>query len=139
MPTLHLGSDRDAAPSTPPQELAAPLLEDHENHDNILAANDLDTHVDEEPDILEYTAETHPSRIDDIRLTQEFIDALKRASLDDDNFDPADLERLRHPPQEPLNIADPDLRLSLDIFLAVSNASEQTYHAVRAALLRYDP
>ena len=139
MPTLHLGSDRDAAPSTPPQELAAPLLEDHENHDNILAANDLDTHVDEEPDILEYTAETHPSRIDDIRLTQEFIDALKRASLDDDNFDPADLERLRHPPQEPLNIADPDLRLSLDIFLAVSNASEQTYHTVRAALLRYDP
>ncbi|ETW77175.1 hypothetical protein HETIRDRAFT_327385, partial [Heterobasidion irregulare TC 32-1] len=61
------------------------------------------------------------------------------ASLDDNNFDPANLKCLHPPPQEPLNIMEPDLHLSLDIFLAISNASEQTYHAVHATLPRYDP
>jgi hypothetical protein len=65
-------------------------------------------------------------RIEEIKIANEFSKLVKTARLGDvhDNLDPGSLERLRNPPQECLNITDPDLRLSLDIYLGTGNADE---------------
>ncbi|KIM71213.1 hypothetical protein PILCRDRAFT_55084, partial [Piloderma croceum F 1598] len=80
-------------------------------------------------------------QLDDIKTTTEFIRALKTASLDDEamRLDSECLKRLRTPPQESIDISSPDLRLALDIYLAVGNASQETYNAVRTAILRCYP
>lgn len=84
--------------------------------------------------------EDTPSKIEDIRIAQEFVRALQNASLDDGSHSPEDLDNLRHPPEEVFNIdADPDLCFSIEIFLAIGNASQKTYHAFREATLRRFP
>lgn len=77
--------------------------------------------------------------MDDLRVARDFINGLHAASLDDENLPNEVLEHLRHPIQEPLDIDDPDIRLSIDLFLSVSNASQETYSSVRAAILRRYP
>ena len=69
--------------------------------------------------------------IKDIKVTQEFIRALRQASLDDELHSLELVENLCHPPEEVLDdYTDPDLHLSIEIFLAVGNASQKTYHAI---------
>ncbi|TFY57813.1 hypothetical protein EVG20_g8395 [Dentipellis fragilis] len=85
-------------------------------------------------DAQEPTVETVPSRIEDFNITEEFISALRDASLDNDPL-PADvLDRLRHPPQQPPDFSDPALRLSIKIHLALTNGSQESYNLVREAL-----
>ncbi|KAJ7315520.1 hypothetical protein DFH08DRAFT_629013, partial [Mycena albidolilacea] len=81
------------------------------------------------------------SPIDDIRIAEKFIECLRGASLDNaDEALPLEvLEQLRNPPETPLTLDNPDYRLSLYIFLAVSNASEVTYDTVRLGILRRHP
>ncbi|KAJ7259045.1 hypothetical protein C8J57DRAFT_1515746 [Mycena rebaudengoi] len=81
------------------------------------------------------------SPIDDIRIANKFIECLKNASLDNDEekLPPDMLYQLRNPHETPLTLDNPDHRLSLDIFLSVSNASEETYNTVRLAILRHHP
>lgn len=79
------------------------------------------------------------SRIENIKITQEFIKEIQAATLENGNLDDDVIHRLRNPPQEPTSISDPDTHLSLDLFLAVTNASEETYHASRNAILRRYP
>jgi hypothetical protein len=79
-------------------------------------------------------------QIDDIKLVMQYIKALENASLDDEmGLDPETIGRLRDAPQLPVDITDPDLRLSLDIFLSVSNSSQETYTSVRKAIIRRHP
>lgn len=79
--------------------------------------------------------------IEDIVTSLQFIDALKNASLKSkvEPLDPELVERIRNPPTYELTVDDPDLRLSLDIFLAIGNASEDTYSSVCIALRRRYP
>ncbi|OBZ66066.1 hypothetical protein A0H81_13935 [Grifola frondosa] len=85
-------------------------------------------------------APTEPaSHIEDIRIAQEFIELLKHATLDESGLHADALARLRNPPQQPLQIDDPDILLSLEIYLAISNASQETYDHVRSAILRRHP
>ena len=96
----------------------------------------------EEPDALHPGPEPEAAfapQVADLRTSQEFIDALKAATLDDGGLDEEVLQRLRQPLTEPLDVNDPDLWLSLDLFLSCSNASEETYHNSRAAILRRHP
>lgn len=79
------------------------------------------------------------SRIETIKITQAFIKAIQAASLDNGNLDDDVLERLRNPPKEPFDISDPDTRLSIDLYLAVTNASEDTYQTCREAVQRRHP
>ncbi|KAJ7474647.1 hypothetical protein B0H11DRAFT_1654288, partial [Mycena galericulata] len=80
------------------------------------------------------------STIDSIRTTQLFIRALEGASLDDSGLDADVVHRLRNPIQECVDISDDkDFRLSLDVFLADTYASEETYKATRAGILRHTP
>ena len=80
------------------------------------------------------------SRIEDVQIALEFIELLKTAKLDDSGLETEDLDRLRNPTQTPIDtLDDPDFRLSLNLFLACSNASQKTYNAARDAILRRHP
>ncbi|KAI0054811.1 hypothetical protein BV25DRAFT_1873269 [Artomyces pyxidatus] len=88
---------------------------------------------------LRPTADDIPSVIEDIEVARTFIKLLENASLDDNKLNPDTLERLRNPPHSPPDLDNPDLRLALDIFLSVSNASQETYNSVRAGIKRRYP
>jgi hypothetical protein len=91
--------------------------------------------ADEEADDLPATA----SRIESIKITQEFIKEIHAATLDNGNLDEDVIYHLRNPLEEPVDISDPDIRLSLDLFLALTNASEDAYKSCRDAILRRYP
>ncbi|KAH9858861.1 hypothetical protein C2E23DRAFT_864672 [Lenzites betulinus] len=77
--------------------------------------------------------------LEDMRHALEFIRLLQNATLDDSNLSPETLDQLQNPPEEVLAVDDPDLLLWLQIYIAVSNASEETYNAVRDAVVRRFP
>jgi hypothetical protein len=79
------------------------------------------------------------SRIETIKITQAFIKEIHAATLDNGNLDDDILDRLRNPQEGPTEISDPDIRLSLDLFLACTNASEETYKSCRDAILHRYP
>lgn len=96
----------------------------------------------EEPDGLRQPPEPEVafiSQLEDLQTSQEFIDVLKAATLDNGGLDKGVLQQLHQPLNEPLDASDPDLRLSLDLFLSCSNVSEETYHSSRAAILCRHP
>ncbi|KAF8156738.1 hypothetical protein B0H34DRAFT_859431 [Crassisporium funariophilum] len=79
------------------------------------------------------------SRIGHVKLTQQFIEEIKNATLDNGKLDRDALDRLRSPDQHPVDISDPDTRLSLDLFMDCDNASGNTYSKVRKSLVRRFP
>jgi hypothetical protein len=87
------------------------------------------------PDVPEAAA----IRVADLRTAIQFIHALESASLDDENLDAEVLHQLRHPPQEPIDSIDPDRRLSIDLFLSATNASQENYTRSRNAVLQRHP
>ena len=91
------------------------------------------------PPDAEAPGATFVPNVADLRTSLEFIDALKAATLDNGGLDEDVLERLRNPLTEPADASDPDFRLSLDLFLSTTNASEETYNKSRAGVLRRHP
>ena len=90
-------------------------------------------------DILETPlAEPVVPVIDDMIIADKFINMLKNASLDDEaeQLGPEVLHQLHHPIEETLTIDNPDKRLSLDVYLLVTNTSEETYNSIRTGILR---
>ncbi|KAK7019697.1 hypothetical protein VNI00_017997 [Paramarasmius palmivorus] len=79
------------------------------------------------------------STIETVRITQQLIDAVKSATLDDGHCPAHVVERLRNPIEEEVDISDPSVRHAIDLYLATTNASEQTYHDAREAYLRRHP
>jgi len=77
--------------------------------------------------------------LEELKIALAFIDAVKSASLENGNLSPETLMRLRQPIQGQPSVGDPDVRLSLDLFLAVSNASQETYTKTRNAILHRHP
>ncbi|THU87219.1 hypothetical protein K435DRAFT_682055 [Dendrothele bispora CBS 962.96] len=80
-------------------------------------------------------------RIDDIRIAYNFINELKSASLNS-KVEPLDetlVQQIHSPPQTTLQITDPDDRLSLDLYLATTHSSEDTYTEACAAVSRRFP
>lgn len=77
--------------------------------------------------------------IEELKIANAFISDLQDATLDSLDLYPAVLERLRNPPQEPLSLDDHVLRLSIDIYLGLDNASENHYELVRKAVARCPP
>ncbi|KAF7370240.1 hypothetical protein MSAN_00654800 [Mycena sanguinolenta] len=103
--------------------------------DNLLLP-DTDQSESDSPDD---DAPTPESTVEDIQLAFDFIEAVKSATLDNGDLDPETLARLRDPPTEPIDLSDPDLRFSLDIFISTTHASEEVYNSVRAACLLRNP
>jgi len=83
-------------------------------------------------------AETFVPVIDDISISMKFIEHVKNASLADYLNEDA-IYQIRNPPENELNLDDPDERYSIDVFLAVTTASEATYNNIRLATLRRYP
>lgn len=81
----------------------------------------------------------HISRIENVSFTQQLIHELNKATLDDDKLDPDVINRLRNPITKPVDISDPDIRLSLDLFIACERASEAIYKAICEAFMRRCP
>jgi len=73
---------------------------------------------------------------EDIKMYLDFITWIENASLEDDGMKihPDDLNRLHHPPQANIELDDPDLWLTLNLFLAMGNSSEETYNSVHKAI-----
>ena len=80
-----------------------------------------------------------PVHLDELKISVAFIELLRSASLDDEGLDDEVLQWLRNPLKEPLDVTDADLRLSIDLFLSVSNASQDTYSTTRDAIHRRHP
>ncbi len=82
------------------------------------------------------------TQLNDLRVAVQFIQALQSASLDDEHnaMDIKWLERLRSPPTQTFLIENhPDFRLGLDIFMASTKSSIDTYIRMREAILRRHP
>ncbi|KAI4518253.1 hypothetical protein K525DRAFT_272843 [Schizophyllum commune Loenen D] len=95
------------------------------------------THLNTPAHASDTSAPCDESKIPEIALANKFIDLLKAAALDGglEHLDNDVLEALLHPPHGITELT-PNERLSIDIYLAVTNASEATYDAVRSALQR---
>jgi hypothetical protein len=96
----------------------------------------------QDPDVIDDTANltTNPtSLLENIRITQNFIDEIKHATLENGKTEPSVTERLRTPDEESIDISDPDTKLSLNLFLAMEHASEAVYNAVRDAIHIHSP
>lgn len=103
---------------------------DRESDDHNLASSSED----------EYHPEPIPSRIEHVRISQDFIKEIREATLENGKLDDDVIERLRNPdPGLPPQIDDPDVRLSIDIYLACVNASQETYNSIRAAIIHRFP
>ncbi|KAL6301922.1 hypothetical protein BKA93DRAFT_861789 [Sparassis latifolia] len=140
-------------PSTETSEFT-PTCTLHLAHDHI-TLSDVDEHEDEDMDPGSIAAtrgsedaasssqtrdDTHrTATIEEIKIAEEFIRLLKQASLETSGLDANTIHRLHHPIEAPLDIDNPDLLLSIEIFLSVTNASQATYTAVRGAIFHRYP
>lgn len=79
------------------------------------------------------------SAIKELQTALDFIAAVKNASLDNGDLDADTISRLQDPPTVPVDVSDPALRYSIDLFLAATNGSEASYTANREAYLRRHP
>ncbi|KAI5885717.1 uncharacterized protein SCHCODRAFT_01342189 [Schizophyllum commune H4-8] len=79
--------------------------------------------------------------LDDLKISQNFIELLQNASLESDVEPLPDdvIHRLRNPPTHPPTIEDSDHAYSLDLFFALTDASEDAYNNARKAYLRRHP
>lgn len=75
---------------------------------------------------------------EDIRIAQQYINALRSASLENSGLDDTALENLKNPPDSPIELGDSDeerdTRLSLKLFIGLARASEKEYTASRSAI-----
>ncbi len=62
--------------------------------------------------------------LDDIRIAHAFINSLKSATLDNGFLDQKSIHRLRNPKRGELVLDDIDERLSIKLYLALGNASQ---------------
>ena len=108
-------------------------LEDQQTHDG--------GPLGQQPHDPESDSEVNRFQHEEIILTDKAIQIIRSASLGDVHDGLSENARyyLQNPPQEPVLLDDPDLRLSIDVYMATENASEDTYHNVRQSILRRYP
>ena len=92
--------------------------------------------LDEDPDI---PFDLGPTNIDDLKLSADFIKALRDATLADSSLSEAQLHRLRNPSHEVVSITDPVLGRSLQTWLELDHASNAVYEGVRRAMANWPP
>ncbi|KAG6875424.1 hypothetical protein C0992_003906 [Termitomyces sp. T32_za158] len=78
------------------------------------------------------------AHIESLRVSQEYIHLIQNATLDGDKLDSDTFDRLQNPIQGPVDVLNPDDKLSLEIFTA-TNSSEATYNQCCAAIHRRYP
>ncbi|KAF7314800.1 hypothetical protein MKEN_00954400 [Mycena kentingensis (nom. inval.)] len=81
----------------------------------------------------------HPKLPNDFRIVTKFIQFLRNASLDDeDEVEPDVAYAHRNPPTCPATVTE-DEQLSIELYLATKNGSEESYNLSRDAVLRRHP
>ena len=85
-----------------------------------------------QPPVIDLEALSHLAVLPKLRETLEFVNHVRNASLEDPiaKFTPAMLERLRNPPEAPIQLNDPGIRHSISTYLALENASQAAYERV---------
>ena len=79
-------------------------------------------------------------KIHELKIAQQFIESLKNVTLDNSTLDDCIRKWLCNPPTSTVDdMLNPILRLSIDIYLAVGNTSQETYNSVCNALMHYNP
>uniref|UniRef100_D8QEM0 Uncharacterized protein n=1 Tax=Schizophyllum commune (strain H4-8 / FGSC 9210) TaxID=578458 RepID=D8QEM0_SCHCM len=137
---------QDREPSSPPRDspVVTESLELEDEDDARAGAGREDSRDIDPPDELQ-DADTPAPRfnpvLDDLKISQNFIELLQQAALDSDVEPlPEDvIQQLRNPPMHTLTVDDPDHRYSLDLFFALTDASVDAYNNSRAAYLRRHP
>lgn len=113
---------------------------------SVLNLEDPDMRVDGSGDLME-----NPSRpilnlenlvesatLESIKISLDFIQELKTASLDDGHLAPGITSRLKNPPSESIDLT-PDERFSLELFVATHNSAQHVYTSVKGAIERRYP
>ncbi|RXW12320.1 hypothetical protein EST38_g13534, partial [Candolleomyces aberdarensis] len=120
----QLGPESGSSASGPPQATPSPEQPDPEPDDD---------GEDTEGNLVASLA--------DLQLALDYIQALKSARLDESSgLDLNLLQQLQDPVREFLDLdANPDLRLSIRLYMDVGRASEATYMAAREAILERWP
>ncbi|KIY53770.1 hypothetical protein FISHEDRAFT_18296, partial [Fistulina hepatica ATCC 64428] len=80
--------------------------------------------------------------LNDMKTTLKFVEAIQNASLKNTDVQPLPdwvYDQIRSPPTEQLTLDDQHDRLSVNVFLATSNAAGITYDAVRDAIIMCYP
>ncbi|KAJ3001952.1 hypothetical protein NUW54_g6112 [Trametes sanguinea] len=67
----------------------------------------------------------------DMKTALEFIRLLQHASLDNAGLPAELIERIRKPSSVPFSIDNPDVLLSIKLYIATANASDDTYNEIR--------
>ncbi|PBK71783.1 hypothetical protein ARMSODRAFT_1016777 [Armillaria solidipes] len=154
-----LGSEDELQDSDPNNHYSPDAQEDNKGSDNFCdpgCLDDIEAELNEPPSASEdescsnfggeqsarpasvnTSEEPRWSAINDIKISQKFIWELQNVTSKDyeANFN----HNLQNPPTEQLTIENPYHRLSLDIFLAVYNASEDAYASVCSSIIRCFP
>jgi hypothetical protein len=88
------------------------------------------------PDDLKDTCIVDPKSVtlEDIKTMLQFINSICNATLDNGGLDLKMIEWLWNPLQHPPNVSDPDLLLTLQIFIAMTNAAQDTYTDILHAI-----
>ncbi len=76
---------------------------------------------------------------ENIRRTNEFIALLENATLANSGLSDKQLERIKNPPQDDFVFDSKDTELSIKLFLACGNASQETFNAVIDAIKDHSP
>ena len=97
------------------------------------------TDQDDSPEVLENNETDEGIVVADLLIAQSFINRIKNATLNNGSMDPQSVDRLRNPYTEVLDTSDPNLRQSLDFYLATELASQDTYKKSVAAVQRRNP
>ena len=64
---------------------------------------------------------------------------IENATLENGGLTQKQIDRIRSPPEKPFTIDDADTLLSIKLFMAVGNASQETYKAVADAIKEHSP
>ncbi|KAG6852239.1 hypothetical protein C0991_001710 [Blastosporella zonata] len=80
------------------------------------------------------------SRVDDVRIAQEFIEALRNADINNGDLSPEAVDNLLHPPEYPLELddeADADLIQCLRLFLHGHNSANHYNETINDLKIRH--
>jgi len=126
-------------PGAPPDNQPTPDLDldlDSEDEEPVTPTNSGCGPGAGEPELFD--AQETTVHLEDLKRTVEAIREIRSASLDA-QFEGDDLTDLKNPPKEELDIDDQYFRLSLDMYLILTDAPQETYRKLVAAFLRCHP
>ena len=130
---------RNDSPGIPPTWPRTPSPDgpDNENEDEEQSSSPTGPGIGAgNPDLLD--AQDITIHLEDLKNTLKAIKEIKNASSST-QFEGDDLFHLRNPVTEELDINDQYFRLSLDMYLILTNAPQETYRKLIAAFLRCHP